>query len=209
MKRVLFIFSLLSFFVFTSCKDDVAPELLLKGDLNMQQVLNKAYQEPGYSAFDDVDGDLTQSVVVDSLDVNSTGTKYLSYNVSDKEGNSAQAVRVVTVYNEMKNLAGSWIGEYVFPYPSADKVSYTDSVSPSSSTNMNIIFKDFAGNLGANIEGEIVLSGDNAPAIVFQNQTINGETFTAHTTKIENNFYKVTIEYTIGGNNGIMVIAKQ
>ena len=75
---------------------------------------------------------------------------------------------------------------------------------------MNIIITDFAGNIGANIEGTVVLSGiPNAPAIIFVGQTIGSLTFTAETASITNDFSRITFEYTIGNQDGVLVLAKQ
>lgn len=176
----------------------------------MKHILNQTFTEPGYSAFDDEDGDITESVEVTSLDVNTAGIQYITYTAKDAEGNVAEAVRTVTVYNQMEVMAGNWIGEYVFPYPSIDKKEYIDSISPSTDSNMKIIFKDFAGNNNANLEGTVMLSGvPDAPAIIFSGQTIGGLAFTSETAKITNDFSRITFEYSIGDQDGVLVLAKQ
>lgn len=208
-KPLLFIF-ILFFFAFTACKDETAPKIVLDGDTNMKHILNQTFTEPGYSAFDDEDGDITGSVEVTTLDINTAGIQYITYTATDAEGNIAEAVRTVTVYNQMEIMAGNWIGEYVFPYPGIDKQECVDSISLSTDTNMNIIFIDFAGNAGANIEGTVVLSGiPNAPAIIFTGQSIGSLAFTTETAKITDDFSKITFEYTIGDQNGVLVLAKQ
>lgn len=210
MKKPLLFTFILFFFAFTACKDETAPKIVLDGDTNMKHILNQTFTEPGYSAFDDEDGDITESVEVTSLDVNTAGIQYITYTAKDAEGNVAEAVRTVTVYNQMEVMAGNWIGEYVFPYPSIDKKEYIDSISPSTDSNMKIIFKDFAGNNNANLEGTVMLSGvPDAPAIIFSGQTIGGLAFTSETAKITNDFSRITFEYSIGDQDGVLVLAKQ
>jgi len=71
-------------------KDTTAPTITLKG-ANPQFVdKGTAYVDPGYTADDDVDGDISNDVKVSgTVDVNTEGTYKLKYNVSDKAGNNA------------------------------------------------------------------------------------------------------------------------
>ncbi len=60
--------------------------------------VGQAYVEPGYSATDDPDGDITANVVVQNpVDINVAGIYRVSYTVSDKAGNSASIRRYVKV----------------------------------------------------------------------------------------------------------------
>jgi len=63
--------------------------------------LGDAYADPGYTATDDNDGDITNSVnVTGSVDINTVGTYTLRYNVTNSQGNaSAEVIRLVTVRN--------------------------------------------------------------------------------------------------------------
>jgi hypothetical protein len=210
MKKTFSVILLISFLAFQACKDDVAPKIILDGNVNIEHVLNQPFIEPGFVAIDDVDGDITASVTASSLNVDSAGLHLISYTVSDAEGNSAEVFRNVNVYNQMRSFEGDWSGEYVFPYPGINKLAYIDKISTSVTTNMNIIFKDFGGNSGANLEGTVMLTGViEAPAIAFTSQTIGGLAFTAQSARIDSSFKKITIEYTVGTQNGVLVLAKQ
>jgi uncharacterized protein (TIGR02145 family) len=57
------------------------------------------YNDPGAQAYDNVDGDLTSSIVVSgTVDTSTPGTYYINYNVTDSAGNAAnQATRTVVV----------------------------------------------------------------------------------------------------------------
>ena len=71
--------------------DTTPPEIVLKGSSPFYVNKDSAYIEPGYTATDDVDGDITDKVVVSgSVDVHTEGTYYLKYNVEDKAGNKAE-----------------------------------------------------------------------------------------------------------------------
>lgn len=78
--------------------DPIAPELSLKGGDTVTINAGEAYEEPGWTAVDSADGDLSDSVQVDGA-VNSyaAGTYTLTYSVKDKHGNEASAQRTVEV----------------------------------------------------------------------------------------------------------------
>ena len=80
--------------------DTTAPVITLTGDLVMELTVGDTYTDPGFSASDDTDGDLTSSVVVagDTVDTNAAGQYIVTYNVSDAAGNAAAEVtRTVNV----------------------------------------------------------------------------------------------------------------
>lgn len=81
-------------------KDVTPPELTLLGDSIFYLNLDSNYIEPGYTAIDEVDGDISTSVVVSgSVAIHVEGNYFLKYNVTDKSGNSAneksRKVRVI------------------------------------------------------------------------------------------------------------------
>ena len=78
--------------------DNTPPVLTLIGAQNMQIAQGQSYAEPGYTAFDATDGDLTSKVTVNgSVNANVSGTYTLTYTVSDAAGNIATASRSVLV----------------------------------------------------------------------------------------------------------------
>ncbi len=79
-------------------KDKVAPVLTLNGDADITVIVGTAYEELGYMAQDDCDGDLTNKVLVEgNVDINACGIYILKYKVSDTSGNSSELERKVTV----------------------------------------------------------------------------------------------------------------
>lgn len=78
--------------------DEVAPVITLVGG-NVSINVGDTYNEPGYSATDNVDGNITGNVSVGgSVDTNTAGVYQLTYDVSDAAGNAAtQQTRQVTV----------------------------------------------------------------------------------------------------------------
>ncbi len=78
--------------------DPVAPEILLNGSREEMLCLGWPYEEPGYSAQDNLDGDITDKVVVEgTVDVHTEGSYPITYTVTDTYGNTSAVVRTVTV----------------------------------------------------------------------------------------------------------------
>lgn len=78
--------------------DPVGPNILLEGEDEMTVEAGVLFVDPGYSASDDDDGNLTDWVSVDgAVNVFAAGTYTLTYSVTDSAGNSATATREVTV----------------------------------------------------------------------------------------------------------------
>jgi hypothetical protein len=83
-----------------STADITPPEIILTGNSEINLSVGDPFIEPGYTAIDDVDGDITDNVVVggDTVDTDTAGTYIITYNVSDAAGNEAtEATRTVTV----------------------------------------------------------------------------------------------------------------
>jgi formylglycine-generating enzyme required for sulfatase activity len=78
--------------------DTTAPVVTLEGNAITVVGLGYTYLEPGYSASDDVDGDLTSKVVVSGIvNVQVAGSYTLAYNATDAAGNTGTVQRVVKV----------------------------------------------------------------------------------------------------------------
>ncbi len=78
--------------------DPVPPELTLLGSGELTLTAGGSFQEPGYTARDNCDGDLTGKVTVSGqVDTGTPGEYTLTYSVSDSFGNTASATRKVTV----------------------------------------------------------------------------------------------------------------
>ena len=79
-------------------KDVTAPTITLKGDASITINAGSAYQEPGYSANDNIDGDITDKVEISgSVNIYHAGTYTLTYTATDSHGNKATAERTVVV----------------------------------------------------------------------------------------------------------------
>ena len=78
--------------------DSVSPIITLHGQHNMTIPFNLTWAEPGYTATDDTDGNITSNVIVSgTVDTNTPGTYTITYTVSDAAGNQATQTRTITV----------------------------------------------------------------------------------------------------------------
>lgn len=79
--------------------DTTAPVITLNGSSTMNLTVGTSFTDPGATATDNVDGNLTSNIVVTgSVNTNTVGTYTLNYNVSDAAGNAAtQVSRTVNV----------------------------------------------------------------------------------------------------------------
>lgn len=81
--------------------DFTAPAITLKGNSSSYVLVGTNYTDPGYTASDNVDGDLTSKVNVSgNIDTNKMGRQTITYTVTDAAGNTATASRSVLVYKK-------------------------------------------------------------------------------------------------------------
>ncbi|MCQ1530301.1 DUF5011 domain-containing protein [Lutispora saccharofermentans] len=74
------------------------PVITLKGSPYTTIFQDEAYIEPGYTAVDNIDGDISAQVIVKgSVDTGIPGIYILRYKVSDRVGNSGEEIRTVKV----------------------------------------------------------------------------------------------------------------
>lgn len=77
--------------------DTIAPAIELEGDTNMTLSSMDFFKEPGFSASDNYDGDLTASVRVTKHENKEQGTGTVTYEVFDSSGNQAESSREITI----------------------------------------------------------------------------------------------------------------
>uniref|UniRef100_UPI0040576F56 immunoglobulin-like domain-containing protein n=1 Tax=Agathobacter sp. TaxID=2021311 RepID=UPI0040576F56 len=81
--------------------DVTPPQIELKGESTMYIALGERFSDPGCSASDDIDGDLTSKVKVNgNVDTNKAGVYKVTYEVSDSCGNKKTMTRTVSVYQK-------------------------------------------------------------------------------------------------------------
>ena len=107
MKKLIFIFLAL---LIVACSDDssdgssndtTAPIITLNGQVIATVNLNSTYTDAGATATDEVDGDLTSSIVTTgAVNTSIEGNYIITYTVSDSAGNTATTTRQVIVEDD-------------------------------------------------------------------------------------------------------------
>jgi PKD repeat protein len=82
--------------------DTEAPVITLLGDATITLTVGDSFTDPGATANDNVDGDISTDIVVggDAVDTGTAGTYTITYNVSDAAGNAATEVTRDVVVEE-------------------------------------------------------------------------------------------------------------
>lgn len=84
-------------------KDTVAPTITLKGQQRIYLQTGTSYTEPGYTASDDTDGDITAKVTISGgIDTSKMGINTITYSVADAVGNTTTVTRSIYVYQQQK-----------------------------------------------------------------------------------------------------------
>ena len=84
-------------------KDTDAPVINLKGNKTIYLSYNTKFNEPGYTANDLCDGDLTNKVEVTGTVENTIGTHKITYKVKDSSGNETIVTRTVIITSNQSN----------------------------------------------------------------------------------------------------------
>ncbi len=78
--------------------DSVAPVLTLNGEAEITLTRGDKYEDPGFNAVDNYDGDITGNVAVNgTVDTSTAGEYTVTYEIKDSSANTATAMRKVTV----------------------------------------------------------------------------------------------------------------
>lgn len=148
------------------CKKDAdttAPVITLTGaNPYVISSIGTSFVEPGYSATDDNDGNVTSTVVVDASAFNkdSAGTYEIHYTATDKAGNTSEQTREVVVNNTLETTGykGSYSVQDVTPGQSP--TNYSDVITYSNIVNGRIWIAKFGdyqnGKVYADISGGTV-----------------------------------------------------
>ena len=95
--------------------DSTAPEIIVVGAESISLEFGTPYTDAGAVALDDVDGDVTSSIIsVNPVDVNTGGTYIVTYSVSDASGNVAiPKTRTVVITTDTTTPVITLLGEEI------------------------------------------------------------------------------------------------
>ncbi len=160
-----------------SCRkvDDTPPIIVMNPPDTLAHILNNSYTDPGATATDEADGNITNNMYVKStLDINLVGEYTIVYSVIDKQGNeAAPATRWIFVYNQAWSYAGQYSVTETEVFPSVGTTEFTAIVKADTTVNNRISFLSFAGSTANAVYGDIYDSVIIIPFQIVGNDTIS------------------------------------
>ena len=208
MKKLTFVLSavIAMMVVFSACEtEDLDAPVIDLVDGDMEIVLNDptGFVEPGYTATDEQDGDLTNNVIVTgTVDVTKIGTYELVYSVSDKAGNKTSVKRKVDVIVNQATYTGTWAVVDVVTGDNPGTWNYNATVTASSANTMRLLVANFGGWATAFVAN---VDFDKFGNFTVPNQPMTGSGFTGTiegtgTTSADG--LTLTIEYDVSYSDG-------
>ncbi len=173
MKKVsltaaLYMIVLVMIFFFGCTKDDtVAPVINLSGENPLYIQLGDTWLDPGYTATDNKDGDITANVSVSHIPNPAEVNMYsVIYSVEDKAGNSTTITRKVYVSSD--NLVGVYAVRDSVLGTNAGVYEYNLTISQSATSFNQIIIKNFRcyGEdvlVNATVTGSVITIPEQSP----------------------------------------------
>ena len=113
------------------CNNDITPPVItILGDNPFNMYAGDSYSDPGATAIDDVDGDLTSSIVTTgTVNPSVIGTYTITYKVTDSSNNTATATRTVNVVdNVLPTITFGTNGNSTYAKSRTTKVTVSDNV---------------------------------------------------------------------------------
>lgn len=86
--------------IISELTDPIPPLIELYGDESIRIKSTEEFVDPGYLAMDNIDGDITNNVIVDSnIDFSTDGIYSITYTVTDSSNNTTSISRNIEVYS--------------------------------------------------------------------------------------------------------------
>jgi hypothetical protein len=144
-----------AFLLVTGCsKEDTEPPVItVLGSNPIDHEMRTNYVDPGATAEDNEDGDISNSIQIDDSQVqeNLPGTYTVFFSVSDNAGNLGSATRTVNVFATANALAGNYsVIDTCGTGPGVPVYTYNQTVTAVVGTNQIQFnkFADYSGNTG-------------------------------------------------------------
>ena len=113
--------------------DPVPPVLYLKGEERITLTAGMPYEEPGFSASDDADGDITDRVETEGeVKWYKAGTYKIAYKVSDTYGNMTPAIRIIKVLPQPRPQPETPKGKVIY-------LTFDDGPGPHTGRLLNLL----------------------------------------------------------------------
>lgn len=189
MNQKIAFFAVLGLTFIFSCKknDKIHPVISLNGDYEQNVSLGSNYTDPGATAADNKEGDISDRIIVTgSVNTAEVGDYKLFYNVKDEVGNPAPtATRYVNVINDANNMIGTYTATPVCSGTWTSYQPYNTTVTTDSKNNNQIWIKQVLYFS----QDDPVLGEINGNSINIPLQTIGQHTVEGTASIAGNNFY--------------------
>ena len=214
--------------------DTSAPVITLNGADSVDLFFGDTYTDAGASASDDVDGDLTSSIVVAGVvDVLTVGTYTVTYNVSDAAGNAAtevtrtvnvtiDSVRSILTFEEYPVTGDTWYGDAgqvtsIVADPDTSggdhgnvgKMELAAAGEPYQNSQLNLVADTYAVNLLDGTAKRIIFDMWSETAtcgLIKFEQGLNGAGNKELAFNVSGNGWEtIVVDFTSGGHDGSAV----
>ncbi len=116
--------------------DMTPPSIALIGDSTLYIKIGEEFNDPGCSATDNMDGDITDRITVSgTVDITKEGLYIITYEVMDKTGNKSKASRTVYVYEKQLEA------DVINPGNKVVYLTFDDGPGPYTEQLLNILDK--------------------------------------------------------------------
>ncbi len=153
--------------------DTTPPWIKLYGADYIKLPLDSSFEEPGFEAFDDEDGELTGNVLItNQVNFNKTGSYKIYYTVTDKSGNTAETHRDIDIFNEAGNFGGQCDAE-INSLDGLQTITYKEIIEVSETDNHHLFatrFMDADIRLEMTVKGAVFIPQQQ---VVYQSDTFN------------------------------------
>lgn len=126
-------------------KDEIPPVLTINESDTLYHVLNSVYRDPGATATDETDGNISANIYTDNgVNEDKVGEYTVTYRVVDEAGNEAKPLtRWVFVYNQGSFYSGIYNVNETQIYPANGNCEYSIFLVADSVINYGLVFSSF------------------------------------------------------------------
>ena len=171
--------------------DTTSPEIKLNGSDKVTLLKGEKYNELGYIAIDNYDGEITDKVEVQSeLDINKVGEYSITYNITDTSGNSSSIKRIIIVKEPKKVVIVSNKEEKVAE-PEVKKITNEESITKNKFTSNGFYLEGY--KVGDN-SFKLILSGPQEYTFDLNNIGNNKYSGSIDLSSVSNGTYNLYID---------------
>ena len=185
--------------------DVLAPVITIKGDNPATIYIGTTYSDAGATALDDVDGDITNKIVITgTVNPNAVGTYTITYTVTDNAGNIATATRTINVVDTVApTIAFGTNGNSTYAKSRSTTVTVSDNVIVNTSSLKYLWSTSSTGVTAGQITNSFTNGGTiNTPAgvtgdyylwVYAEDESGNSKIERSNVFKLDNNKPVITI----------------